>query len=128
MAIAVGTACLVPSGPGNLKHLCCVIARFHPSQPLYVTISTIPDDGLSFDATCILGSGDHSFLRHDSFVYYRRIEQFSEKVFQSNIDSGVFPARDDFADEVVARIVKGALASPQTRGFVREILNKTATE
>ena len=122
MPIKVGSAYLIPSGGPEQLHLCCIVAVFDPSQVLFATISTVKE-GRHCDRSCILnGKADHSWLTHESYVVCRKIEQRSKGQVQKQIDAGIFIPQDDFAPEVVARIIEGIKNSDETKPFVLEIL------
>lgn len=105
---------LVPSGPENdpdRKHLFILLtdpadAGSGVKAVLMVSLSSIKP-GLPYDPACVLHSGDHPFVKKDSFVVYQksRIED-ADKVLRGVKDGKLVPqAPMDTA--VFARICKG---------------------
>ncbi len=105
---------LIPSGPQNnqnRKHLFILLTDPHDDETsakpvLLVSLSTIRA-GVPHDATCILYAGDHSFVKHDSFVVYQlaRLEE-SDKLLRG-VKSGQLVPQAPMDGAVFARICKG---------------------
>lgn len=112
----------MPSGAEGQMHICCVIAKFHPSMILYVTISSIRE-GRSYDDACVLdGASSHSWLTHESYVTYRHIEQRTESSLRKMVESGIAIPKGNFDEAILQKILDGALISIHTKPFALDIL------
>jgi len=91
---------------------------------LYI-VATAPDgDGLvllpcvesrtqgTADTSCLLGAGDHPFIRHESAVNYRDSIVISEQRLDRLVTDGHATRRERLADAVLERVVEGARRSP----------------
>ncbi len=85
---AKGESLLIPSGPGEKRHLFAILLDPVPvegygSKPLVLLASVVS-----------IKPGDHPFIRHDSFVDYRftRLEQ-AEHV-EARVSEGILMSRN----------------------------------
>lgn len=120
VALNRGTTLLIPSGRDG-DHLFVVLNDPMPfegrgTRPhiVLVNLSSVPRQGVPYDATCVLQPGTHPFVRVDSYVYYRqaRIEPLDHVV--RLIDTGVFKLHDPMDLAVVQRVLSGLVESPFT--------------
>lgn len=120
---------LIPSGPqGDLdrKHLFILMTDPYQNDAnsarfiLMVSLSTIRN-GVPYDPTCILHSGDHPFIKHDSYVVYQKARlECADKILRG-VKSGQLTPYDPVDKNVFARISKGIqesrLTSPKLLEF-----------
>ena len=85
-----------------------------------VSITTYTND--LCDQTCVLQAHEHPWLRHKSFVLYRKAEIISAVALQARIDSGEVAERDDVNPQTFLRIKNGLCNSPQTKRKVKRYL------
>ena len=120
VALTQGTTLLIPSGRDG-DHLFVVLndavkfeGRGARPHVVLVNLSTVPREGVPYDATCVLQSGCHPFVRVDSYAYYRqaRIEPLDHLV--NLVEKGVFKLHEPMEPELVQRIRAGLVASPFT--------------
>jgi hypothetical protein len=110
-----GGTVLVPN-LDHVKHLHIVLCD-PQSASAYVNNSCILGSvttirpNVPHDDSCILRAGDHEFLSHDSFVYYKMAKSFTAKSILSNINSGLFAARLPLERLVFRRVLDGLVAS-----------------
>ena len=118
--LCAGATLLMPSG-NEADHLYIVLndpCRFegYGSNPcvLLVNVSSVRE-GVPYDATCLLEPGEHEFVRHSSFVFYRnaRIEQ--ESHILRLVDQGLFKPHTAVSVRVFQRIKAGLFDSPHTK-------------
>ena len=113
---------LVPSGRAHdpdQKHLFILLtdpARvlgYEDKQSLLVGVTTI-HAGIPHDSACELYAGDHSFIKHKSFVYYAeaRIE-ISQKLIDG-VKRGIFSPQGMLAEDIFARVCHGLTQSRST--------------
>lgn len=111
---------LIPSGPSN--HLFVVLTDISSTEDhLLASITSVPDVG-HYDATCLLSSGDHPFIRHDSYVLYRKAEvQRASRIIRL-VDKKFYVPREDMSEEITTRILHGLIASDFTPNFCKIFL------
>lgn len=126
---------LIPTGPQytsdteQIKHLhfVCSDPCFYPKTAkasfLAVNISTILPNQ-HHDNTCILNVGDHPFVRHPSYVYYREASILGVETTQEKIIKKEFSVHAPCSDEVFRRIVSGFEVSDEVRGEIRKFFLK----
>ena len=127
---AKGESLLIPSGPGEKRHLFAILLDPVPfegygSKPLVLLASVVSlKPGLVVDESCLLKPGDHPFIRHDSFVDYRftRLEQ-AEHV-EARVSEGIFDVKEPCSPELIQRIFEGALKSTRISREYKMILRK----
>ncbi len=96
------------------------VLDYTEKQSLLVGITTI-HVSVPHDPACELYAGDHSFIRHKSFVHYAgaRIEA-SQKII-NGVRQGVLVPREILAEEIFARVCKGLVDSrfttPRVKSF-----------
>ena len=108
---------LIPSGPS--KHLFILLTdpTEYPAggreHNLIVGLSSVRA-GLPHDPTCILYPGDHSFIKHESYVnyYYARVEETSKLL--SGEKQGLFTQKDTLDSSIFARVCQGLTESRHT--------------
>lgn len=66
------------------------------------------------DSTCILDKGDHSFIKHKSFVYYRYAVPTRSIPFSEKIENGELVPMEILSPLVFQRILNGFEISPYT--------------
>jgi hypothetical protein len=116
-AAKVGTALLIPSGPQDKNHLYFVLTeKCVEENHLLVSISTVPERGF-YDATCILEPGDHPFILHQSFVFYRTPQVYSASKIARFVRLKYFQPKEDSSPELIQRICAGILTSSFTPRF-----------
>lgn len=81
---------------------------------LLVMASSIKD-GRSYDASCILNVGDHSFIRHATYMVYRLADEYSQTFILGRIEKNLIKPKEDMNEVVFKRIVDGLAISDETR-------------
>jgi hypothetical protein len=110
---------------GSFRHLNIVITDPDEEQNyLVVPVTTYhtQDDGTPFsgqDKSCLLGPGDHPFIKHDSYVKYAKARIMSFIEIFNGIRKGILIAKEDVDAQVLKAIQDGAKKSP----YLREELN-----
>lgn len=111
---------LIPSGPSN--HLFVILTEANDdNEHLLVSVTTIPDSGF-YDPTCILTESDHPFIRHDSYVFYRKAQILKTAKITRLVDKKYYVPRDDMAEELTQIILDGVLESDFTPNFCKNFL------
>lgn len=105
---------LIPSGPSgdvDRRHLFILLTDPYPDETgksavLLVSISTVRPN-VPHDPTCILYSGDHDFVKRDSYVVYQRARLEEAEKLLRGVKSGELVAHVPMDGAVFARVCKG---------------------
>lgn len=118
---------LIPSGPTDHLHFICSDPVFYPYLAkeclLLVNISTVDPD-LETDSACILQAGDHPFIRHNSYVYYRKADIFGVDSVSRNVAEGNFIAHAPCTDDIFQRILDGFAISEEVKPKIRSFYER----
>lgn len=96
---------------------------------LLVNCSSIMEDK-PYDSTCILNEGDHPFIKHKSYIYYRqaRIEHLRD--IEAGIRANRFTTHQIADDVLYERILRGIFVSqyiePRYQRFTRNAIQQQA--
>lgn len=106
---------LIPTNT-NQYHLYVLLTEPHKynnqeEAHIIVNISTLRTNS---DPTCILDKGDHEFIKHKSFVAYRKAVIFPSDKLKRYIDEGFFITKQVMKTDVFKRIEKGLVDSHST--------------
>jgi len=115
-AVAGSTFCLRPTYDG-IEHLHFVLSNptdfdgFAKQSCLYVNASTPKG---RHDTTCIIRSGAHPFIQHDTFIYYRYagVERAVDLEARLNPPNGLYRPHDDANIGLVSFILDRMAHSP----------------
>lgn len=115
MPAAAGTL-LIPSGPAHnpgLRHLHVVCTDPDAEgKQVVVSITTWTND--LCDATCIMEAFMHPYLRHKSYVFYRKARIETSDVLEEGLEQNIFEAKEPMNGQAFLRIRNGICASPHT--------------
>lgn len=123
-----GACLLVPSGPGEYKHLFAIAVGpsaldGYGAQPhvIMVSVTSVKAD-YPHDPACVIKAGEHPFITHDSYVYYRdpRIEPVTH--VQTMVDKAVWQAHEPCSPELLERIRQGLMASTRVPRYIKKLL------
>lgn len=124
MPVHEKAALLVPSGTyhePDKKHLHIICSDPDADDLVVIVgISTYTND--LCDQTCVLQAHEHPWLRHKSFVLYRKAEVVSASALQDRIDANEVLERDDVNPQTFLRIRNGICNSIQTKRKVKRYL------
>jgi hypothetical protein len=110
---------LVPSGPADdpdQKHLFIVLTDpaqvldYGAKHSLLVGVSTIYE-GIPHDPACELHAGDHTFIRHKSYVYYAGAQVEASQKLVNGVKRGVLSPKGMLGEEIFARVCHGLTQS-----------------
>lgn len=117
--ITPGFTFLSPTPEYNTKHLFIIISIIdNNKKALCVNVTTKKDR----DMSCILKAGDHEFIKHDSVVNYGdAIIPEIDKLIEA-INKGLIEPNKPIDDNLLNRILKGALNSNAfPKGYLKYI-------
>jgi len=115
---------LIPSGPPtdpDKKHLFVICTKQSPDKELLL-VSISRWKATYCDSTCLLGAGDHPFIKSKSFVEYRKARIETTSTITAGIKQGVFFPKDTMDGKVFAQIMAGFEDSLFTPGKVLKFL------
>lgn len=122
---------LIPSGPCLHLHVICNDPVFYPSLAkecfLAVNISSI-DPIIQYDPSCILTAGHHRFIKHDSYVYYRKADVFGATTTSRLVAEGEISLHDPFSDAVFEKILDGFYQSKEVRPKIFNFFQRYCSE
>lgn len=91
-------------------------------EHLLASITSVPEVGF-YDPTCMLNSSDHPFLRHDSYVFYRKAQILRGTKITRLVGQKYYVPREDMAEELTQRILDGVMESDFTPNFCKNFLD-----
>lgn len=107
---------LIPSGPSHdpgRRHLHVICNDTDADgRNLLVPITTWANDRC--DGTCRLEAHEHPWLRHSSFILYRKAEVREAEKLEAGIRRGMFVVREPMNGQTFLRVRNGVCASPHT--------------
>jgi hypothetical protein len=59
------------------------------------------------DKTCLLGKGDHDFIKHDSFVAYNLMRIYASSHLTTQVNAGVISREGVMDEKIFARVHEG---------------------
>ncbi|CAN7432153.1 hypothetical protein [Rhizobium sp. LjRoot254] len=115
MVARAGTL-LIPSGPENDPgrrhlHVVCTDPDGDGNQ-LIVSITTWTNN--LCDAACIIQPHEHAWLRHQSYVFYRKARIEAAATLDNGLRQGIFEQLADMNAQTFLRIRNGVCSSQQT--------------
>lgn len=123
VSVKPGDTFIIDPTGGTNKHLWVVLEIDCPDLcedwAIIVSITTLDPLTRKFaDLTCVVGVGDHPFLKHDSYVYYADTREVEVRHLVSRVETRHQPCTADF----LKRLREGAHISPRMkRGFKRRL-------
>lgn len=115
---------LIPSGPSHspgLRHLHIVCTDPCPAgNQLIVSVTTWTNN--LCDGSCILDEKDHEWLKHKSWVIYRKTRIETAATLVNGEQAGVFVRMEPVTEDVLIRVIEGALNSPQAPLKIKKYL------
>jgi hypothetical protein len=115
---------LIPSGPAHdpeRRHLHVVCTDpCQNGKQVIVSITTWTNS--LCDATCILQAHEHEWLRHQSYVFYRKARIEAATTLDNGVQQGIFEQQGDVYEQTFLRILNGICASPQTPRKVKQYI------
>lgn len=114
---------LAISGAVDHLHVICNDPVHYPIDGcecvLAVNISSVKL-GVPHDSTCILKTGDHPFVRHDSYVVYERAVIWKVSNVDKKVSEGsIKPQPNNISDEIFERILEGFDISDEVEPKIR---------
>ncbi len=122
---APGSTLLVPSG--QKKHLHVVVLGpvalegYGATRQIALASITTKYPNLHFDPACVIGAGEHDFIKHESWVAYRYLRVDTEAHAHARIADHTWIEHIPCTGDLVRRIRSGVCASRFTSGEFRRL-------
>lgn len=116
---------LAPSGPTD--HLFIILIKssdfegYGANRCILANITSIRKN-TPYDGTCVLKAGDHSFIKHDSYIFYKQAKIESELHLKKQVDSGIMVPKETISDTLLAKAIQGLEVSIHTKKFIKMLL------
>lgn len=113
---AVGDAVLIDSGPQG-KHLHVIIwgpiqVPWLASHDLMILVGiTTMYQNAPHDPGCVLQGGEHPFISHPSYAFYRRLRTDTAAHVDAMVQQGLFVAHSPASSQLVKQLRIGLCAS-----------------
>lgn len=118
---------LAIAGKINHLHVICSDIYFSAQKGAYsvlaVNITSVPNDS-PFDDACVLEAGDHPFIKHKSYVYYKEAVVYKVDLLQQKIQTKEVVIREDVTNEVFEKIINGFKISSFVNRKIRKALKE----
>lgn len=115
---APGETLLVPSGPGlHLFFLVLgpIVLSDYGQAPQFAMVSaTTLREGVPHDPACILQPGEHSFIRHPSYLAYRYMRIDAVQHIEKMVACSTWKPNQPCSPDLLGRIVSGVAQSRLT--------------
>ena len=106
------------TGPDGQGHLFVILTETCPAG-LNLLVPICSQRG-KFDPTCLLGVGDHDFIKHPSFVMYSRLRLFEAKNLVKRVNDGSISYEGMLDAKVFAYVASGVETSRFTALKMKE--------
>lgn len=105
----------IPSGPNDTKHLFVVMNdRCSAGCHLIVNITSV-NEGLPYDATCVLKAGDHPAITKPSYVFYALADIQTGERLTKMVRGWMYNPAADVSEAVFSAILAGFATSEQVK-------------
>ncbi|MBW7990160.1 MAG: hypothetical protein FVQ84_09125 [Planctomycetes bacterium] len=114
---------------GHPEHLYIIISNpsGNSQKVVIVNISSWRDEAIGLnDSSCIVNDGEHPFIKHKSYVFYREAKCPTLIDLQAGIDKGLLIPKEDCSKEFLEKILDGAANSMFTSIEILEVLQEQA--
>ena len=92
------------------EHLHVIVSDVTESSVTVVFVSSIKK-GKEYDPACILHSGDHPYIVHDSFIVYDKFQHCKKEDLEWRLKMGEYITEPDVSPSLLERIRSGAKQS-----------------
>jgi hypothetical protein len=124
-AVRRATLWIPGTGPDHDKrrgHLFVILTE--PGPKGNVLVVPICSADKKFDATCIVGAGDHHFLKHKSYIAYHKLSTYSAAVLETQVQKKAIQYHGMLDEKVFALVCEGIEnsreAAPKFKNYYKE--------
>lgn len=116
------------SFPTEKKHLHIVVEKITSKNMLICAFVSSIVKGRGFDKSCVLNVGDCDFIKHPSYVVYDKMLFFDAQIFEQMAENGYIRLEEHLSDDVLQRVLSGALNSKMTPNNFRKYLEDNSVQ
>lgn len=117
---------LIPTG--GTKHLFAIITdKCAAGEHLLVNLTSVRA-GIRHDNACEVSPGEHSFVKQESYVEYRRAETMAATRISARVDDGTYTTHDDLSDALLQAFRDGVEDSDHVKQRVHEYYMKAKSD
>lgn len=122
-------ALLIPTLPSKKEHLFFIchdpvyIEDMRKNCFLIVNLTSIKPE-IPYDNSCVLNIGDHSFIKHPSYVLYRSAEIYGVDNTISKIKNNEIRVLEHCSDEVFSQVINGFKISKHVKKHIKDHFDK----
>ena len=129
MSLQIGSTFLNIPSHNLKKHLWIIIShpKYNSQKVVIVNISSWKNTAVVLnDPSCIVNNGEHPYIDHKSYVFYKEALCSTMEKLQEGIAKGVLIQQDDCSTEFLDKILDGAASSKFTSIEILEVLQEQA--
>ncbi len=105
---------------GESPHLFAIMNNPCQDGLCLLLMVTSIKEGRKYDETCVLGQGDHPFIKHASCIVYRLAYTPRATHIGNTVNKGLFIKKEDWLASIFNKIAAGLYNSDQTpRGMAK---------
>jgi hypothetical protein len=117
--VYAGTTIELPKTSGATPHLWVVLTD-PDGNPAQVVIANLTTRKADSDDTVVLNVGDHSYIKHETIVYYADARLATVEGIEKIAQFPNYGYHDDCSDELLGKIQQGLLTSRYTPKKVKD--------
>ena len=121
-ALSAGSGYFVPSGPQGDHLFFCVLGPVvinGVESLLSVPVCSVRGNRFD-DHTCLIEQGEHSFLKHQSFVSYAQARVDEVAVVERHLASKYFRSAESASSDLQQKILEGLKVSTRVPRYIKD--------
>jgi hypothetical protein len=122
--LCLGDSFLNKPGENLPQHLWFIISypKISPEEIVIVNLTTWQDNRIGQDASCILETGEHPFIKHKSFIKYSEAKIVTKKQLIKLFNAGLVESHKGLDQDTLRKILCGAADSHFLKLQIKKIL------
>ena len=118
--LSAGCGFFVPSGPKGDHLFFCVLGPIViDGVECILSVPICTAEG-RYDASCVLEEGEHSFIKHKSYVSYAQARVDRVSVVKDHLDSEYFRVAEPASVELSGKILAGLRACRRVPRYIKD--------
>lgn len=125
----LGACLLVPSGRGDKSHLFTVVlgpkllaGHGGQQQVVMVSVTTVKPD-FPHDPACVIQAGEHPFIDHESYVYYREPRVEAVDHVERMIQTMGWQPKEPCSQALCEKILQGLKVSKRVPRHIKQLID-----
>jgi len=124
MSVSCGDTFLLPPTASSDPHLWIVLTDPEGNPTPQVVMVNLTSMRPGADTTVVLDRGDHSFIRHETVVYYGDARFADPGALEKGVGAGMATRHDPLNDDLLKRVQDGLLESNETPIRIKRYCHK----